>query len=402
MALIDTVATLKDSIAQLMGSEYMENLGDLSATDNYKLVDIGKNVEEIEGGVDKFVKALAVRIGKIVIDARKYKGEFVQIFWDTMEFGGITESVKFGIADIFTDDTFNLVNGTSYAEKEHTFYQPKVKAKLYEEMKAFLIPISYSEDAVMTAFRDWDEMNRFMGLIYITVENALELAMQALSHAMAQCGIAISDKATETAIHLLTEYKALAPAFTKTGMEALRDVEYQKYILERIATLKDNMRLYSSVYNNGSYQSFTQRDNLNQAYLANFVNAVQYNLNLGIYKDAGIEGEYDKISAWQGIMEVIEDEDTDTKTKETFLYENNSKVMLKADVTNKLGIGTAEYSKANCIGLIYDKKALWMNIFKQRVNSSYTANASFWTNFTHVLYNMCIDSDFNIVALFND
>lgn len=401
MALIDTVATLKDSIAQLMGATYMENLGDLSATDNYKLVDIGKDVEEMEGGVDKFVKAMAIRIGKLVIDARKYKGEFIQIFRDTMEFGGITESIKFGIADIFTDDTFNLVNGTSYAEKEHTFYQPKVKAKLFEEMKAFLIPISYSEDSVMMAFRDWEEMGKFMGLIYITVENALELAMQALTHAMAQCGIAISDKATETALHLLTEYKQINPDFEKTGMTALRDVEYQKFILERIATLKDNMRLYTANFNNGSYQTFTNTENLNQAYLANFVNAVQYNLNLGIYKDAGIEGEYDKISAWQGVALTITDDDSNT-TEETFEYANNSKIMLKADTSNKLGIGKSAYTKGDCIGLIYDKKAIWMNIFKQRVNSSYTANASFWTNFTHVLYNLCIDSDFNIVALFND
>lgn len=397
MAFINVTETLQKSIAQLMGSDYMEKVGELSTNDTYKLVDIGKDVQDIEGGVDKFVKALAVQIGKIVLDTKRYKGEVVQLFRDLMDWGGITEVVKFELADILDDDSYSLVDGTNYGVKEHTFYQPKVRAKLYEEMKAILIPLSKSEDAVMMAFRDWSEMEKFMGSIGSIIENTIEVAMQAISHSMLQCGIAISDSATETAIHLLTEYKALNTSFTKTGMNALRDVEYQKYILERIASLKDNMRMYGSSFNNGSFNTFSNKQDINQAYLSNFVNAIQYNLNIGIYKDAGIEGDYDKISSWQGSVVTLEDDEVSK-----FTYDNNSSVLISADSSNKLGIGTSAYEGSDCIGLIYDKKSLWLNIFKQRVNSSYTANASFWTTFTHILFNLCIDSDYNMVALFND
>lgn len=396
MAVIEVTETLQKSIAQLMGQEYMDKLGKLDVNDTYKLVDIGKDVQDIEGGVDRFVKALAVQIGKIVIDERRYKGEFVSLFRDTMDWGGITEVIKFELADILSDDTYNLVDGADYSAKEHTFYSPKVKSKLFEEMKAILIPISKSEDAVMMAFRDWSEMERFMGSLGVIIENTVEVAMQALSHSVAQCGIAISDKASNTAVHLLTEYKALNPAFDKTGMDALRDVDYQKFILERIATIKDNMRLYGNAFNNGSIATFTNTNNIRQAYIANFVNAVQYNLNIGIFKDAGIEGDYDKISAWQGVMSEMD------STISRFTYDTNTSVSISADTSNKLGIGADAYNAKDCVGLIYDMRALWINVFKQRVNSSYTANASFWTTFTHILYNLCIDSDYNMVAFFND
>ena len=41
---VDVVELTQKAVAQTMGSEYMEQLGDWAALDSYKLVDVGKAV----------------------------------------------------------------------------------------------------------------------------------------------------------------------------------------------------------------------------------------------------------------------------------------------------------------------------------------------------------------------
>ena len=135
----DVVELTQNAVAQTLGSEYMGKLGTLSELSSYQLVDVGKDV--LDGGsVDSYVKSLLTQIGKLYIESREYVSELDSIYIDSFDWGGYLERVYFAPQDLVTDDMFNLVNGNTY--EDHKFYKPNVSAKIFEEAKTIMCPIS--------------------------------------------------------------------------------------------------------------------------------------------------------------------------------------------------------------------------------------------------------------------
>ena len=389
MKFIDVVELTKNAVAQSLGNEYMEKVGDLSALDSYKLVDIGKDVLD-SGSVDSYVKSLLTQIGKLYIESREYVSELNSIYIDSFDWGGYLERVYFSPQDLVSDEMFNLVNGNSY--DDHKFYKPNVSAKIFEESKTIMCPISLTEDAVKMAFSSWDEKNKFLSGIQQNVRNTIDLGLDAYAHMLVSCAIAVSDKALNNSIHLLTEAKEKGIVSSETTSEqALNNEGYLVYCLNRIRNVEKYMHRMTTAYNNGSVPM--QAKDVNKILLTDFVSSTKFNVRANTYNldEVGI-GSYDEVSAWQGI----------TDGTNNFDYSTNSKIIISADPTNKLGIGTSEVTLTNAIGLLFDRMALGICPYRSKVTSNYTAIADFWNEYHHMLVNYILDSNYSMVAFFND
>ena len=385
----EVVELTQNAVAQTLGSEYMEKLGTLSELSSYKLVDVGKDV--LDGGsVDSYVKSLLTQIGKLYIESREYVSELDSIYIDSFDWGGYLERVYFAPQDLVTDDMFNLVNGNTY--EDHKFYKPNVSAKIFEEAKTIMCPISLTEDAVKMAFTSWDEMNKFLSGIQQNVRNTIDLGLDAYAHMLVSCAIAVSDKALNNSIHLLSEAKEKGIVPTETTSEkALNNEAYLVYCLNRIRNVEKYMHRLTTAYNNGSVPM--QAKEVNKILLTDFVSSTKFNVRANTYNldEIGI-GSYDEVSAWQGI--------NDGTNK--FDYATNSSIKIAADSTNKLGIGTQSVSLTNAIGLVFDRMALGICPYRSKVTSNYTAIADFWNEYHHMLVNYILDSNYSMVAFFND
>ena len=394
MKFVDVVTVVQNAIAQAMGSEYMSKLGDLASLDSYKLVELGKDVLDT-GTVDTYTKSLLSQLGKMFIDSRKYEGEMPSIFIDSFEWGGYIERVGFDLAEIIADPKWNLTNNTDYSSHEHKFYQPAVRAKIFEEAKAIMTPISIVDDQLKESFNSWEQMNSFLSGVRTTVENTIRMGLLSMAHMLVQCAIAVSDKATHTAIHLKTEAIAQGvPNVTEgdTVSQLFNNPDFLVFTAHRIAETMDNAKVYSEAFNDGSRPTFTDTDYARLMVNNGFVRALQFNVESKFFNPEKLSfGKYDKITSWQGIK--------DSTSK--FTPELTTKVAIAGDTNNKLGIGTEPYT-SNCIALFFDKYALGICPYKRKVTSQYTASADFWTEFHHTLVNMIIDSSFNLVAFLAD
>lgn len=393
---VDVVKLTQDAVAQTMGAEYMESLGDFSFLDSYKLADVGKSVLDA-GTVDVFCKKLVGLIGKMVIDEKKYEGSVIKsIFVDSFEWGSFVERVYFEPQDLIEDDMWNLIDGQVY-ENDHKFFAPKVAAKIFEEAKSINTPCSFGEEQLKTAFNGWDEMNKFQSGVRTNIANTIELALQAYSHMIVSCGIAVSDKATGTAVHLITE--AIEAGILEEGATwatAQYDEDFILFAMKRIKTIRDNLKVYSTVYNDGSIPTFTNDEDNKLVMLSQFENAIKFigrrqTYNLG---EIGI-GEYETTPMWQGVSYTGYSD---------FAWDVVSGVEIAVDPSNKLGIGnTVEaYDGKNCAAIIFDHRALGLCPYRRKVTSSYTACADFWNEFHHLLVNYILDAKFNMVAIFMD
>ena len=95
---------------------------------------------------------------------------------------------------------------------------------------------------------------------------------------------------------------------------------------------------------------------------------------------------------WQGV----------TDSNGDFTFNQLSTISIAADPDEKLGIGTEAYTKSNCIGLLYDWRALGICPYREKVTSNYTASADFTNTYHHRLINWIIDANYSMVAFFLD
>ena len=393
MKLENVASIVSEAVSQTMGTEYMEKLGKLSPIDSSKLVDVGKNITDATMSTEKFTKALVSLLGRREIEGLTYTPLYSDIIVNRVDWGGFIERVKIDMADIMDSPMFALENKKSYADIEHTFYQPKVISKIYDEGKGIMIPISVQSEMLTEAFTSWDKMNEYLTKIRSVLRETLKITMDMYASSLVQGAIAISDKATNTSVHLLAEAIAegIVPAET-TADKALNNEEFLVFASRRIAQIRDNMRVRTVAYNNGAIPIQSTDNNL--YLLSEFSRNLKF-AKSGIYNEQMIDfGDSKSIPTWQGIVS--------TETVTPFDFTNTSTVSLLKDPTNKLGIGTADVTIDNVIGLLFDKKAIGITIYKEKMTSNYTASADFWNEYLHALTNQIIDSDYPIVAFILD
>ena len=388
MKKIDVVNITQQAVAQTMGSDYMSEKGGLNAIESFRLADIGEDVLN-SGTVDQYVKSILTQLGKMYVDSKAYAAELPSLFIDSFEWGGYLERVYFKPQDLIQDEMYNLVDGNTY--EDHKFYQPKASAKIFEEVKNIMTPISIVSDQIKEAFQGWDQMNSFLSGIQNNVNNTLTLASEAYAHMLIQCGIAVAEKNTQHSVHLLTE--AIANKVIATGAtaaEALESPEFLRFALKRIAQVKKNMKRYTVAFNNGQIPTFTNDADAKIALLTDFTTAAGFTARANTFNANELNiGEYDEVACWQAFSDT---------SKANFDYTTNSTIKIAADSTNKLGIGTDAVTITDVIGVLYDTRAMGISLTKSKVTSNYTAIADFWNEYHHKQVNYILDPNFNIVT----
>lgn len=382
-----------NAVSQFMGAEYMTaDNGDIKPLDTALIVDVGKAATAADAGLDNIFKALVTQIGILDIQNERYTTELPSIFIKNFEWGGYLERVYFDPLDTFNDPMYSLTTGTDYSAMEHTYYQPKVKAKLYTEAKPIVTPISRTEDQIKDAFTGLTQLESFMAGVAMEVENTNNLVLDTLAHALVSAGIAISDKATGTARHLLTEMKTLGiMANDATAEDVIKSEAGLAYCYKEIAKTRKYMTRRTTAFNNGEIPVFSTV--VHAAILSEFIKAAEiYLKRVSFDNSVTTFGDYDEVTMWQG----------NTAFNKSFTFDNVSTVCINPDPDDKLGIGSDIYNPSYCIGLLYDWRALGICPFRQKTSSSFTASAMFWTTYHHLLVNHLVDSNYPMVAFFLD
>lgn len=403
MKLVDVLKVTRDAIAQSMGANYgattneqgqIVNNFSLEGLSTYELIDVGRDVVD-SGSVEKFTNALVSLLSTMYVESRAYETELKSMSVDYVDWGWFKERIKIDLADIDEALPYTLSNGRSYAKEEHTFYQPKVTAKIFEEAKAIQVRVSFTEAQLKEAFNSYAQLNTFISGIREQIKQTIDIKTEAYRHALICSGIAISTKATNTAIHLLTEAKAKGIVSAETTAEqALENVDALRYFVKRIKNTRAYMARRTEAFNNKSSTTFTPYADNKLALLMEFETNVKFNLLANTYNDELIGiGDYDSVSSWQGITSA-EGNDFDFTTI--------SSVKMSADENNKLGCGTSAIDISNVIAFAYDKMAIGYTVGANTTTSNFTASANFWTEYSTQLCNMLVDTSYNMVAFILD
>lgn len=356
------------------------------------IVSVGEAVFNANA-MDKYVKALVNRIGKVIFVNRVYQGSAPSVMMDGWEYGSVLQKVSTGLPDATVNESWELEDGQSY--DPHIFHKPKgVIAKFYNEYVTFEVDMSFTEDQLKMSFTNATEMNGFISMLYTSVDNTMtvkidELIRRTINNMIAETihddynGVNYSSKSGVKAINLLYKYnntvrRGLTPI---TVADAMTDPEFIRYAAYIIKLTHDRMRTMSTLYNIGKQPRFTPTDLSHIALLSDFSSAADVYLQSDTFHDELTKlPTAESVTYWQG-------------SGDDFGFDSVSKIDVKSAQGNNVSI-------SGILGVMYDRWALGVSNVNRKVTSQWTPNAEFFTNFYKYKAGFFNDLNENFVVFF--
>lgn len=372
--------------AEALGQDVVVN-EDLS-----NIVSVGEAVFNANA-MDKYVKALVNRIGKVIFVNRVYQGSAPSVMMDGWEYGSVLQKVSAGLPDARVNETWELEDGQSY--NPHIFHKPKgVIAKFYNEYVTFEVDMSFTEDQLKMSFTSATEMAGFVAMLYTNVDNSMtvkidELIRRTINNMIAETIYAdygasqLNSKSGVKAINLLYLYNNTVNAGNTalTVGKALSTPEFIRYASYIIKLTHDRMRTMSTLFNIGGQPRFTPTDMSHIALLSDFSSAADVYLQ----------------------SDTFHDELTKLPTAETITYWQGSGTDFAFDSVSKIDVKSAQnhtVSTTGILGVMYDRWALGVSNVSRKVTSQWTPNAEFFTNFYKYKAGFFNDLNENFVVFF--
>lgn len=335
----------------------------LVAEDLSNIVDVGNAIFNASA-MDKYVKALVNRIGKVIFVNRKYEGSAPSVLMDGWEYGSVLQKVSQNqLPEATENETYELQDGQSY--DPHVFHQPKgVEAKFYNKYITFEIDMSFTEQQLKMSFTNAVQLNGFISMLYTNVENSMTVKLDELIRRTINnmIGETISDGSPARAINLLTMFKAAYPDTTVTVATALNNPDFIRYACYVIKMTHDRMRTMSTVFNMGKAPRFTPKDMSHIVLLSDFASGADIFLQSNTF--------HDELSA--------------LPTAETVPYWQGSGTSYAFADVSKINVNTVlgdTVEQSGILGVMFDRNALGVASPERKTTSQWTPTAEFFTNF---------------------
>ena len=339
------------------------------------IVEVGNAVFNANA-MDKYVKALVNRIGKIIFVNRVYEGSAPSVLMDGWEYGSVMQKVSMGLPEATENETWELTDGQSY--DPHIFHAPKgVVAKYYNKYVTFEIDMSFTENQLKMSFNSVTELNGFISMLYTQVENSMtvkldELIRRTINNMIAET---VHTNNGARAINLLTLYKSAYPADTTiTAATALNNKDFIRFAAYIIKVTHGRMRTMSTVFNEGNQPRHTPTDMSHIVLLEDFASGADVFLQSDTFhNELSALPTAERVPYWQG-------------SGTSYAFADVSKINVKTASGNVVEQG-------GILGVMFDRWALGVANIERKVTSQYTPNAEFFTNFYK--YKAAYFNDFN-------
>ena len=362
------------------------------AEDLSNIVTVGEAVFNANA-MDKYVKALVNRIGKVIFVNRVYQGSAPSVMMDGWEYGSVLQKVSTGLPEAKINETWELEDGQSY--DPHVFHKPKgIVVKFYNEYVTFEVDMSFTEDQLKMSFTSAAEMNGFISMLYTSVENKMtvsidELIRRTINNLIAETiyddyqDAQLNTKSGVKAINLLYQYnntvnKGGTPL---TVDKALSNLDFIKYAAYFIKLTHDRMRTMTTLYNIGDQPRFTTQDYSKIVLLSDFSSAADVYLQSDTFHNEFTKlPTAETVTYWQG-------------TGKDFDFDSVSKINVKSAQNHQV-------EATGILGVMFDRWSLGVSNVSRKVTSQWTPNAEFFTNFYKYKAGFFNDLNENFVVFF--
>ena len=388
MLMTQVYEILNTITTEILGEETVVN-EDLS-----NVVDIGRAFENLDNGLDNYVRRLQDHIGRMVFVDRVYSGRAPRVLMDGWEYGSILEKVRAALPEATENESWNLQDGASY--DPNVFTAPQISVKFFNKRVTFEIPISITEKQVKSSFSNATQLNAFYSMIQTAIENSMtvkldSLIMRTINSAIAETiyseypsGSSSYDDSTGVrAVNLLYMYNETLPesATPLTAADAIHDPDFIRFASYQMALYSDRLAVISTLFNVGGTEKFTPKDRQHFVMLSEFKRAADVYLQ----------------------SDTFHDEFTKLPDAESVTYWQGSGIDYAFESTSAINVTTADnhtVSASGILGVIFDRDTLGVANLDRRVTTNYNPKAEFWNEWHKSDAGYFLDLDENCVVFF--
>ena len=366
-----------NQIYELVNTTVAQAIGrnDVTRLDTEGLISVGETVLSSSANTEAFLNTLAQRIGRTIYRFRDYNNKFKDMVISDMKWGAILQSIKVKMPDAVSDPTYGLTNGESV--DMFTVSKPAVVQKLFVTRTPYMFKITVQRETLREAFLSVEAMGSFISLIFGEVRNAIELALENLGR-LTLCG-AMSEVSQSTQIYRLvtmynTEYELVGDN-ALTATTCLHSDSFLRYAIGQINHICDMMQDMSTLYNDGSVPTFTNKENMRIRVLSGFKRRLETVTEYAAFHDeyVDVDGAYSTINFWQGEK-----------------APSNVSVTRPSDGEN--------FTEDYVVACVHDKDAFGIYQIDETVlTSPVNAAAQYYNQFWHEKQARYIDKSFNMV-----
>lgn len=382
-------------VYEILNTITSEILGDsiIVNEDLSNIVDVGVAYENLDNGLDNFVRALNDHIGRVVFVDRVYRGRAPSVLRDGWEYGSILEKIRGKLPVAVENESWSLEDGSSY--DPNVFYKPDVNAKFFNKRVTFEIDMSFTSMQVKSAFSSAMQMNGLMSMIRTNIENSMTIKMDSLIMRTINAAIAetiysefnsgvYSGGSGVRAVNLLYLYNNNVASSPITASQAMHDSAFMRFATLTIKNYISRMGVISTLFNIGGTEKFTPSDMLHMVMLDVFKNSVETYLYDGINQfnteNIRLPDNVETVPYWQG-------------SGSGYAFGDVSKINVVTPSGHSVTV-------PNILAIAFDRDCLGVSNVSRRVTTNYNPKAEFWNEFHKFDAGYFLDTDENCVVFF--
>lgn len=384
---VGAAASAVNSLAkQYIGTEA------LLADDLSNISDFGRAFEDLDSGTKEIVKSgLVTLITEQLVIAKEYKGNEVDIIRSRGAYdpsAGIIQKNRPNLLQAEDDaDAYNpAVNSTSDPFKNNPI---NFETEYFYKPFQFRYQWSIPERWMTGMFLSRDKFNQFIAAVDTSVKNSLTLNIDniTLSTLRASIALNLNGGASPRAINLLKSYNKAFKTSLKAE-QALQTPEFLRWCLNQISVTLDQLKIYSSLYNEKAYPNHLADPNV--VFLSQFENAAKQYLQADVFNKDLLElPGHSTVVSWKGLVDAkgsVPSFKSLSTVKDTFsvswqktpITVNQEGVVAHIFDNERVGIynlGMKTTSMADPVGL---KTNYWTHVFCSSITDPYENGVTFY------------------------
>ena len=278
----------------------------LLADDLSNISDFGRAFEDLDSGTKEIVKSgLVTLITEQLVITKEYKGNEVDIIRSRGAYdpsAGIIQKNRPNLLQAEDDaDVYNpAVNSTSDPFKNNPI---NFETEYFYKPFQFRYQWSIPERWMTGMFLSRDKFDQFIAAVDTSVKNSLTLNIDNITLSTLRSSIALNLDGGDSprAINLLKSYNKAFKASLKAE-QALQTPEFLRWCLNQIAVTLDQLKIYSSLYNEKEYPNHLADPNV--VILSQFENAAKQYLQADVFNKDLLElPGHSTVVSWKGLVD---------------------------------------------------------------------------------------------------
>lgn len=355
---------------------------DIDVVDAQGLVALGDAVLSSTGNTEAFLNTLVQRIGKTIISFRQYRNKLADMVVDDFEYGAILQKIRVHLTEAQTDPAYGLTDG--YSVDPWTVNKPDVEQKLFVSRTPYMFAVTIARKQLKEAFLNESAMGAFIGAIFGQVRNSIEVSLENLGRVCINNMIGeftpfTPGQGDDTPATTLNHEVALCTLYnTARGYEstdagyvtdenALFDEAFLRFAVATMKSYSDNMTDMSTLYNDGSIETFTPREDQRLKVLSSFERALETVVQYSAFNEELVRlNAFSTVNFWQSAQDpsyvMVERASDGVQVIKThivgILYDRDALGMYKKDEDV---LTTPVNAKGLYYNTFYHQMELWFN-----------------------------------------